>query len=68
MTYIGINSSYYGLYSLCLTHAYTLQFKLGPSIVDRPYIVNAVLGRPLLDFVLFMSDIIFLKKIVLRNS
>ena len=42
--------------------------KLGPGIVNRPCTVNAVLGCPLLDFVLFMPDIIVVKKIVLRNS
>ena len=43
-------------------------FKLEPSIVNRPCTLNAVLGCPLLDFVLLMPDIIFVKKIVLRNS
>ena len=47
---------------------FAYQFKLGPCIVNRPCTVNAVLGCPLLDFVLFMPDIIFVKKIVLRNS
>ena len=44
------------------------QFKLGPCIVNRTCTANAVLGCPLLDFVLFMPDIIVVKKIVLRNS
>ena len=43
-------------------------FKLGPCIVNRPCIVNAVILSPLLHFVLFMPDIIFVKKVVLRNS
>ena len=38
------------------------QFKLGPCIVNWPCTVDAVLGCPLLDCVLFMSDIIFVKK------
>ena len=42
--------------------------KLGPGIVNRPCTVNAVLGCPLLYFVMFMPDIIFVKKTVLRNS
>jgi len=44
------------------------QFKLGPCIVNRSCTVNAVLGCRILDFVLFTSDIIFLKKIVLSTS
>jgi len=44
------------------------QVKLGPCIVNRPCTVNAVLGLLLLDFVIFIPDIIFVKKIVLRNS
>ena len=44
------------------------QFKLEPCIVNRSCIVNAVLGCLLLDVVLFMLDIIFAKKIGLRNS
>ena len=44
------------------------QFKLGPCIVNRSCTVNAVLGYRILDFVLFTSDIIFVKKIVLRTS
>jgi len=47
---------------------FAYQFKLGPCIVNRPCTVNAVLGLLLLDFVIFMPDIIFVKKIVLRNS
>ena len=47
---------------------FVYQFKLGPCIVNRTCTVNAVLGCPLLDFVLFMPDIICSKKIVLRNS
>ena len=47
---------------------FAYQFKLGPCIVNRPCTVNAVLGCPLLDSVLFMPDIIFIKKIVLSNS
>ena len=47
---------------------FAYQFKLGPCIVNRPCTANVVLGCHLLDFVLFMSDIIFVKKIVLRNS
>ena len=38
------------------------QFKLEPCIVNRPCTLNAVLGCPLLDFVLLMPDIIFVKK------
>ena len=40
-------------------------FKLEPCIVNRPCTVNAVVGCPLPDFVVFMLDIIFVKKIVL---
>mgnify|MGYP007133250195 FL=1 len=47
---------------------FVYQFKLGPCIVDRPCTVNAALGCPLLDVVLFILDVIFVKKIVLRNS
>ena len=47
---------------------FAYQFKLGPCIVNRPCTVNVVLGCPLLDFVLFMPDLIFVNKIVLRNS
>ena len=49
---------------------FAYQYKLGPCIVNRPSTANAVLGCPLQDFVLFMPDItiIFVKKIVLRNS
>ena len=47
---------------------FAYQFKLGPCIVNRPCNANAVLGCPLLDFVLFMPDIIFVMNIVLRNS
>ena len=43
---------------------FAYQFKLGPCIVNRTCTVNAALGCPLLDFVLFMSDIIFVKKTV----
>ena len=47
---------------------FAYQFKLEPCIFNRPCTVNAVLGCPLLDSVLFMPAIIFVKKIVLRNS
>ena len=47
---------------------FAYQFKLGPCIVNRPCTDNAVLGCPLLDVVLFMPNIIFVKKIVLNNS
>ena len=47
---------------------FAYQFKLGPCIVNRSCTVNAVLGCPLLDFVLFMPDTIFVMNIVLRNS
>ena len=47
---------------------FAYQLKLEPCIVNRPCTVNAVLGCPLLDFVLLMPDIIFVKKIGLRNS
>ena len=36
---------------------FAYQFMLGPCVVNRPCTVNAVLGCPLLDFVLFMPDI-----------
>ena len=47
---------------------FAYQFKLGPCIVNRTCTVIAVLGCPLLDFVLFMPYTICAKKIVLRNS
>jgi len=47
---------------------FAYKFKLGPCIVNRSCTVNAVLGCPLQDFVLFIPDIIFVKKNVLRNS
>ena len=47
---------------------FAYHFKLGPCIVNRSCTVKAVLGCPLLDVVLFMPDIIFVKKSVLRNS
>ena len=47
---------------------FAYQVRLGPCIVNRPCTANAVLGCPLLDCVLFMPDIIVVKKIVLRNS
>ena len=47
---------------------FAYQFKLEPCIVNRPCTFNAVLGCLLLDFVLFMPAIIFVKKIGLRNS
>ena len=46
---------------------FAYKFKLGPCIVNRSCTVNAVLGCPLQDFVIFMPDIIFVKKIVLRT-
>jgi len=39
------------------------QFKLGPCIVNRRCTANAVLGCPLQDFVMFMPDIIFVRKL-----
>ena len=47
---------------------FAYQFKLEPCIVNRQCTANAVLGCPLQDFVLFMPDIIFVQKNVLRNS
>ena len=47
---------------------FAYQFNLESCIVNRPCTVNAVLGCPLLDCVLFMPDIIFVNKSVLRNS
>ena len=48
---------------------FAYQFNLESCIVNRPCTVNAVLGCPLLDFGMFMPDIIFAKKkVVLRNS
>jgi len=47
---------------------FAYQFKIGPCTVNRSCSVNAVLGCPLLDFVLFVPDIIFIMNIVLRNS
>jgi len=47
------------MFNTCLHFAlYAYQFKLGPCIVNIPCNVNAVLGCPHLDFVLFMPDII----------
>ena len=47
---------------------FAYKLKLESCIVNRPCTVNAVLGCPLLDFVLFMPDIIFVMNSVLRNS
>ena len=47
---------------------FAYQFKLGPCIINIPCTANAVLGCSLQDFLLFMPDIAFGKKIVLRNS
>jgi len=48
---------------------FAYQHKLGRCIVNRPCTVNALLGCPRLDVVLFMSIMFFfVKKVVLRNS
>ena len=44
---------------------FAYQFKLGPCIVNRPCTVTAVLCCPLLDYLMFTPDIIFVKKMVL---
>ena len=53
---------------MCITFLhfaiFTYQFKLGPCIVNRPCIVKQY--QAVLEVVLFMSDIIFIKTIVLR--
>ena len=57
------------MFNTCLHFTiFAYQFNLGPCIINRPSTVNAVLGCPLLNFILFMPDNIFVKKIMLRNS